>query len=78
MASKLAAEKNDISAVRDASGLFDAYYKNYVSRTIGEDADLCFVAGILAIVGTVIIDRLSSLREILDKYSELPKNIILR
>lgn len=76
MASKLAAEKNDISAVRDASGLFDAYYKNYVSRTIGEDADLCFVAGILAIVGTVIIDRLSSLKEILDKYGISEENFV--
>ena len=66
MAGKLAKEKNNISAISDVSQLYEAYYRKYVDESIGEDINLCFTAGILAIVNAVVLDNFVFFKELLE------------
>lgn len=68
MAGKLAVEEQNLSAIKDVSELYDAYYKKYVDSTFGEDRDLCFTAGVLSVINAVILKKLSVLQELLDTY----------
>lgn len=68
MAGKLALEKETLSAIKDVSQLYDAYYRKYVDNALGEDNDLCLTAGILAVINTVILNDLSALQGIFKYY----------
>lgn len=68
MSGKIAKEKKDLSAICDVSELYDNYYARYVHSTIGENKKLCFSAGVLAIVNTVILNNLTKLHKVLDFY----------
>lgn len=68
MAGRLAVEKQNLSAIKDVSQLYDAYYEKYVNSTLGKDKDLCFTAGILSVVNAVILSDMSVLQEVLANY----------
>lgn len=68
MAGKIAKEKKDLSAICDVSELYYNYYARYVYSTIGINKKLCFSAGVLAIVNTVILNNLTKLHKVLDFY----------
>lgn len=67
MAGKLAKEES-LSAIKDVSQLYEAYYKSRVDDAFGEDKDLCFTAGILAVINAVVLSDLSALQGILMQY----------
>lgn len=68
MAGKLAIEENKLSAIRNVSELYDLYYRKYIDVSLGNDRDLCFVAGILSIINGVILDDLSPISQLLSIY----------
>lgn len=68
MAGKLALEQQKLSAIRDVSQLYDAYYGKYINSTLGEDRDLCFTAGVISVINAVILDNLCHLHELIDNY----------
>lgn len=68
MAGKLAVERQNLSAIKDVSQLYDAYYAKYVNGAIGDDNELCFTAGILSVVNAVVLGNMSVLNELLDDY----------
>ncbi len=66
MAGRLALENYSLAAIRDASQLYNAYYKEYVDKTFGKNKKLCIAAGILSVVGAVALDDITSLQDLLD------------
>lgn len=68
MAGKLAIEEESLSAIYDVSQLYEAYYKRHVDATIGKDQDLCFAAGILAVINAVMLNNLTALQDTLNNY----------
>ena len=68
MTGKLAVEEQNLSAIKDVSQIYDAYYGKYVNSTLGEDRDLCFTAGILAVVNAVVLSNFSHFNELLENY----------
>lgn len=68
MAGKLAIEKQNLKAIKDVSQLYDVYYDKYVNGTLGSDNDLCFTAGILSVINAVVLNNLSAIQELLEKY----------
>lgn len=68
MAGRLAIEKQDLAAIKDVSQLYDAYYEKYVNGAIGSDSDLCFTAGVLSVVNAVVLNNLTVLKDLLEKY----------
>lgn len=68
MAGKLAVEEQNLSAIKDVSQIYDAYYGKYVSTTLGEDRDFCFTAGILAVVNAIVLNNFSHFHELLENY----------
>lgn len=68
MAGKLAVEKQNLTAIKDVSQLYDAYYEKYVNVTFESDNDLCFSAGVLSVVNAVVLNNMSALQELLNDY----------
>jgi len=68
MAGRLAVEKQNLTSIKDASQLYEAYYKKYVDGSIGRDDALCFTAGVLSIINAVLLNDISALRPLLDDY----------
>ena len=68
MSGKLAIEKQNLTAIRDVSQLFDAYYEKYVNVVLGSDNALCFTAGVLSVINAVALNNVSALQELLDNY----------
>ena len=68
MAGMLAIEQQNISAIRDVSQVYEAYYEKYVEGSLGDDKNLCFTAGILSVVNAVMLNNLTALQELLDNY----------
>lgn len=68
MAGRLAVEKQNLSAIKDVSQLYDVYYEKYVNGAIGSDNDLCFTIGILSVVNAVVLDNISYLKTVLENY----------
>ena len=66
MAGRLALENHSLAAIRDASQLYNAYYKEYVDKTFGKNKKLCIAAGILSVVGAVVLDDTTGLQDLLD------------
>ncbi|MDX8420046.1 hypothetical protein MOZ60_08045 [Stecheria sp. CLA-KB-P133] len=66
MAGRLAVEKQSLSAVCDASDLLDQYYRQFTDQMLGSSKELCFSAGVLAIVKAVDLDDLTKLEEVFD------------
>lgn len=65
MAGKLARDKKSLDAVHDATQVYEEYYESIIQTTLGDNKDLCLTAGILALVRSVILDRLDYLVDIL-------------
>lgn len=74
MAGKLAIEKQNLTAIKDVSQLYDAYYEKYVSGSLGIDKDLCFTAGVLSIINAVVLNNMSALQDLLDYYGITSEN----
>ena len=68
MAGRLAIEKQDLAAIKDVSQVYDAYYEKYVNGAIGSDSDLCFTVGVLSVVNAVVLNDLTVLKDLLEKY----------
>lgn len=68
MAGRLAVEKQNLSAIKDVSQLYNTYYEKYVNSALGNDKDLCFAAGILSVINAVVLNNMSVLQELLDNY----------
>lgn len=68
MAGRLAIEQQNLSAIKDASQLYDTYYGTYVNTSLGRDKDLCFVAGILSIINAVVLDDMKVLYDVVNSY----------
>ena len=68
MAGKLAIEKQNLTAIKDVSQLYDAYYEKYVTGALGNDNDLCFTAGILSVINAVLLNNMSALQNLFDNY----------
>lgn len=69
MAGRLAVEKQNLYVIKDASNLYDAYYKEYVNDSFENDRSLCIVTGILSVVNVVMLNDLSVLHDILDNFN---------
>lgn len=65
MAGKLARDKQSLDAVHDATQVYEEYYASIIQTTLGDNKDLCLTAGILALVRSVILDKLDYLVDIL-------------
>ena len=68
MAGRLAIESQNLVVIKDATQLYDAYYKKYVNAVMGQDNDLCFVAGVLSITNAIMFDKMTVLKDLLDNY----------
>lgn len=68
MAGRLAVEKQNLSAIKDVSQLYDAYYEKYVNGAIGNDIELCFTAGVLSVVNAVVLSDLFVFQKLLDDF----------
>lgn len=68
MAGRLAIESQNLAVIKDATQLYDAYYKKYVDAVMGQDNDLCFVAGVLSITNAIMFDNMTMLKNLLDNY----------
>lgn len=68
MAGKLAIEKQNLTAIKDVSQLYDAYYKKYVNGALGSDNALYFTVGVLSVIKAVVLNNMSALQELLDNY----------
>lgn len=66
MAGRLAKEKQSLSTIYDASGLYDSYYERYIKQSIfGNNIELCSSAGLLAFFNTARLDQLDRLASVL-------------
>ena len=65
LAGKLAAESQNLAAIRDASGLYHSYYHNQLNAVISGKTGICS-AGIIAFLQSVHLDHLESLNPIFD------------
>ena len=66
MAGKLAKEHQSLSAIKDATQLYDNYYNKYINNTIiATDRKMCFSAGILALLNMIRLDKLENLADLL-------------
>lgn len=68
MAGRLAVEEQNLSSIKDVSQLYEAYYEKYVNEALGNDSNLCFVAGILSVINAVVLSNMSALQELLDNF----------
>lgn len=68
MAGKLAIEKQNLTAIKDVSQLYEIYYSKYIDSTLGTDRDLCFTAGVLSVINAVVLSKISVLQEVLNDY----------
>lgn len=68
MAGKLAIEKNSLDSIRDVSKLYDEYYGRFVESFIGDDAKLCFTAGLLSVIKSLNLEDFSKIDKILDFF----------
>lgn len=67
MAGRLAVEEERLDAIADASQLYGAYYRKYISDAFGNDEIICRTAGILAIIRFVELDDLSPIQGLFEK-----------
>ncbi len=68
MAGKLAIEKNSLDSIRDVSKLYYEYYGRFVESFIGDDAKLCFTAGLLSVIKSLNLEDFSKIDKILDFF----------
>lgn len=68
MAGKLAVEKNSLDSIKDASELYDEYYGRFVESFIGDDAKLCFTAGLLSVIKSLNLEDFSKIDNILKSF----------
>ena len=61
MTGKIAKDTQSLSAVNDASQVYEQYYSNVVGLKLGKDRELCLTAVILALVNAVFLDRMEYL-----------------
>ena len=65
MAGKIAKETRSLSAVQDASQVYEQYYSSIVALKLGKDRDLCITSGILAVVNAVFLNKIECLLELI-------------
>lgn len=72
MAGRLAKEKHSLTAVYDATAVYEQYYQEVIDQKLGDDFPLCFTMGVLALIRAVALDRLEDLKPLmkLGKVSE--------
>lgn len=66
MAGRLAVEKQSLNAVHNAADLLDQYYRQFTDQMLGSSKELCFSAGVLAVVKAVDPEDLTKLSEVFD------------
>lgn len=64
MAGKLAKDNQNLKSIKDATQLYDTYYSKYADSVIGIDEKLSFTAGVIAIFGVILLDKLEYLNEL--------------
>ena len=69
MEGKLAVDKQSLSSIKDATGLYEGYYSSYIEGKIGEEEKLCIVFGLISVVKAVKIDNLKIFSEILNSVN---------
>lgn len=68
LAGKLAVEAESLSSINDATQLYEGYYGKFIKNNIfDQDRDLCAVAGIIAFLTAINLERLESLIPLLEK-----------
>lgn len=65
MAGKLVKDTRSFSAIHDASQVYEQYYSTIIELRIRKDRELCLVAGILALVNAVFLNKIDCFSEIL-------------
>ena len=70
LAGKLAISTGSLNSLNDATQLYDAYYDSYLDENfLKENKVLLVVAGIIAFLGTVHLERLDNVIPILESYN---------
>ena len=65
MAGKLAKETQSLAAVHDATQVYEQYYASIIQTKLGDNRNLCLTAGIIALVKTILLERLDNLEQVL-------------
>ncbi len=65
MTGKLSIDKSSLSAIRDASDVYERYYSVIIDSDIWDNRSLSITAGILALVNAVLLDRLDCFKDLL-------------
>lgn len=73
MAGKIAIDTQSLAALNDVTDVYETYYGSIIESRLANNRDLCFTAGVLALVQAVIIDKMDSLDEII-KLGELSQD----
>ncbi len=67
MAGKLAIAEQKLSAIQDATQLYENYYNKYISNSlIAKDRKLCLSAGIISLLHTINLDKIDMLKGVFD------------
>lgn len=66
MAGKLAKDTQSISALNDATQVYEQYYENIVSVKIGEEKKLCLTAGILSLLNAILLNKIDKIEKLLE------------
>ncbi|MFF2885569.1 hypothetical protein [Paenibacillus sp. NPDC057967] len=68
LAGRLAVETQSLSSINDATQLYEGYYGKFIKNNIfDQDRDLCAVAGMIAFLTAINLERLESLMPLLEK-----------
>lgn len=74
MAGKLAKQEQKLSAIKDATQLYENYYNKYISNSlVATDRKLCLSAGIISLLHTINMDKIDVLDSIF-KLADISKN----
>ena len=65
MAGKIAIDTQSIVALSDVTDVYESYYDSIIVSRLENDRNLCYTAGVLALVQAVIMDQLDDLDEII-------------
>lgn len=70
MSGRLAKAKQSLSAISDATQLYESYYTKFLTNSsITTDRDLCFAASVISLLHTINLSDISFLESLLDKLS---------
>lgn len=70
MAGRLAKAEQSLSAINDATQLYESYYTKFlVSSAITTDRDLCLTASVISLLHTINLSDIKPLESLLDKLN---------